>query len=172
MKIFRPYIYFLLFLVNCHNLLADQLVIQSPHPQAGTEISIIYFNDCAYFSTKDFAQALGLRTYNNPETGKIVLYFSGKSVKITAHSAFVMLDTRILQMSQPAILVNRDEIFVPLYSFLDLMKRYVIPKFQYHLDRSSSIYELVELPGATQAPSASTVTTFGTKPGIIYDIQF
>jgi len=171
-KIFRPYIYFLLFLVNCHNLLADQLVIQSPRPKTGTSISVLYFDNCAYFSVKDFAQALGLRTYNNPETGKIVLYFSGKSVKITAHSAFIMLDARILQMSQPAILVNRDEIFVPMYSFLDLMKRYVIPKLQYYLDKRSPIYELVELPGATPIPSAPTVTTFGTKPGIIYDIQF
>ncbi|HRS51098.1 MAG TPA: N-acetylmuramoyl-L-alanine amidase [Candidatus Marinimicrobia bacterium] len=167
-KIFRPYIFILLFLVTCHNLLADQLVIKSPRPKAGADIPILYFDNCAYFSVKDFAQALGLRTYNNPETGKTVLFFPNKTVKVTAHSAFIMLDTRILQMSQPAILVNRDDIFVPLYSFLNLLKQYVIPKLQYDLTKSPSAREL----GAIQTPSEPTVTTFGTKPGIISDIQF
>ncbi|MFA7710242.1 MAG: N-acetylmuramoyl-L-alanine amidase [Candidatus Neomarinimicrobiota bacterium] len=169
LKIFKFHIFILLLFLFQSVLLSQQLILQSPPPKPNTNIQTINISDCAFFSLNDFARALGLRTYNNPETGKIVIFFPGKTVKVTVHSTFVMFDNRMTQMSQRAILVNRDDIFVPLYSFMDLLKQSILPDLQYYLADGEYKYKLSE---SSAAPAISRETYSTTDRGFISDIQF
>lgn len=152
--------------------LPAQLIIKSPTAQSNVRIQVIDVGKCTYFSVKDFARALALRTYHNPETGKTVLFFPGMTVKITVYSSFVMFDARIMQMSQMAILVNRDDIFVPLISFLDLLKQFELTNLQYYIGDTGRTVDVVELPESI--PSIPIPSEASSKPirGVISDIQF
>lgn|GEM_PF-391314 len=172
LKISRSHVLTLLLLFLQSPLYSQRLILQSPSPKSDLNIQIINISDCAFFSLNDFANTLGLRTYNNPETGKIVLFFQNKTVKVTVHSPFVMFDTHMTQMSQRAILVNRDEIFVPLYSFLNLLKQSILPDLRYYLVDGENKYTLVESSGPPMSSGLSRAATGISTSGLISAIQF
>jgi len=151
---------------------AEQLVIKSPPPQSSTYIKVINIENCQYFSVKEFAKALGLRTYNSPETGKLVLFFSGKTVKISVRSSFLMIDARMVQMAQEAFSVEPDGIFVPVQSFLSLLQQNVLPGLQYSIlddKRQFAVREAAEVP---IEPPIRAETSMLISPVRVLDIQF
>ena len=64
------------------------------------EISIntLKGEDKVYISTKDLVAALSSRLYENLERKKLVLYVSGKRIKITAGNSFLIIDDIAYQM--------------------------------------------------------------------------
>ena len=54
--------------------------------------------DKIYVSTKDLVAALSSRLYENLERKKLVLYVSGKRIKITAGNSFLIIDDIAYQM--------------------------------------------------------------------------
>lgn len=172
LKTFKLYTLILLVLCLHRFLPAEQLIISSPAPQSGVYIKVIEVDNCTYFSVVDLARALGLRTYKNQETGKIVLFFSGKTVKVSIHSSFLMFDARMAQMTHEAILINRDDVFVPVHSFLSLTKQFVLPDLQYQVvddDRQFAVVESIESPSN---PPSAPETPAQTSLAEITDIQF
>jgi len=172
LKTFKLHTLILLVLWLNHSLPAEQLIISSPTMQPGVHIKVIEMDNCTYFSVIDLARVLGLRTYWSQETGKIVLFFSGKTVKVSVHSSFLMFDARMVQMTHGAILTNQDDILVPLHSFLGLLKQFILPDLQYHIadnDRQFAIVESIASPSGTPGVSG-TMAQIG--PAEITNIQF
>ena len=54
--------------------------------------------DKTYISTKDLVSVLSSRLYENLERKKIVLYVSGKRIKITAGNSFLIIDDMAYQI--------------------------------------------------------------------------
>ena len=54
-----------------------------------------------YVSTRDIVSALSSRLYENSERKKLVLYISGKKIKISAGTSFLIVDDVSYQMIDP-----------------------------------------------------------------------
>lgn len=171
----KLHIFILLFLFVCQSLLPEQLIIKTPRPQPGVKIKVITPEEGTYISVQDFARALGLRTYYRPETGKIVLFFAGSSVKISVNSSFIMFDSRMMQIHRPAILVYRD-IFIPARPFLNLLKQFVLPDLNYMIAAGEQQYTLLESTVPLTEPVSEIASSSGsitpTDRSAITDIQF
>jgi len=112
---------------------ADYLKIeQPPVKNPDRMIQILEIGNTKYLSVQDFSAAFDVRTFYRRESGKIVLYFPQNKIKITVNNNFIMFDAQVFQMSNPALLID-DKVYVPLNSFLELIKQKSIPAVQYSL---------------------------------------
>ncbi|MFP4546644.1 MAG: N-acetylmuramoyl-L-alanine amidase [Fidelibacterota bacterium] len=93
-------------------------------------IKTVYFGETAYYSANRLAEEYNIRIYNRKATGKFVFYFPKNKVKVTANSSFIMVDQNIIHMISPAIQAGQ-EIFVPVHSFNDVLKKYIYSDLTY-----------------------------------------
>ena len=90
---------------------------------AGTETEIKTLNESGllYMSAKDVSNSLTSKLYENLERKKLVLYISGKKIKISGYSSFIMIDDKPYQMPL-ATQVLRGDLYVPAEEFLGILK--------------------------------------------------
>ena len=95
---------------------------------SGTESEIRTLLDSKklYISAKDLSQSLSSKLYENAERKKLVLYITGKKVKISGNTSFVMIDDQPYQMSQ-ITRVEPHDLYVPAEDFLNILKSTVLP---------------------------------------------
>ena len=79
-----------------------------------------------YVSTRDIVSALSCRLYENSERKKLVLYISGKKIKISAGTSFLIVDDVSYQMIDPVQEYNGD-LYVPAEDFFDILRKVAIP---------------------------------------------
>ena len=82
--------------------------------------------DKIYISTKDLVAALSSRLYENLERKKLVLYVSGKRIKITAGNSFLIIDDVAYQMVDIVKEYNGD-FYLPAKNFFDILKKTIYP---------------------------------------------
>lgn len=138
-------IFLLIFIVAALNVVhADYLKIDQPSVRnSNREVQILRIGSTRYLSVHDFSAAFDIRVYYRRESGKIVLFFSQNKIKITVNNNFIMFDAQILQMSNPALLID-DEVYVPLNSFLELIRLKSIPALQYSIAVEAEPVRIVE----------------------------
>jgi len=143
---------------------AEQLTVISPVlKDSNHSIKVLSVNKTKYVSVEDFSRAFNVRTYYRKESGKIVLFFPKNRVKLTANSSFIMFDARLMQMPQPALLIDK-EIFVPVKAFMMLMKENTIPGLQYSIAAGSEKYSIKE---NRVNQSAVITTTIVKRDGMV-----
>tara|TARA_Y100001970_G_C14223427_1_gene854067 strand:- start:1223 stop:2716 length:1494 start_codon:yes stop_codon:yes gene_type:complete len=79
-----------------------------------------------YASTKDIVSAFSSRLYENSERKKLVLYFSGKRIKVTAGNSFIIIDDKPYQMVDIVQEYNGD-LYLPANDFFNILKKSVYP---------------------------------------------
>ena len=62
----------------------------------------------SFVSTRDFVSSLSSRLYENEERKKLVLYISGKRIKVSAGTSFLIIDDTPYQMMDPVQEYNGD----------------------------------------------------------------
>jgi len=104
--------------------------------QRSTRIGIFFENDgrqavlrgveqdgVLYAPLEDFAEALKVKIFTNPQNNKCVLRLGSQSVKVTAMNPFVITDKAAYQMALPTL--RFDGVFyVPLALFLEVVGTY------------------------------------------------
>ncbi len=173
LKTYKFYISILLTLLAGRILYSEQLIIESPASQSGVYVKVVPVDGCQFLSIGDLARSLQLRTYQSRETGKIVLFLAGKTVKVSAHSAFLMFDTHMTQMTHEALLLSGNDIFVPAHSFLGLMQKNILPDLRFRIVADERQFAVVAAPTIT---TDGTTSGAGSLPSVsqaeITDIQF
>ena len=81
--------------------------------------------DKIYISTKDLVAALSSRLYENLERKKLVLYVSGKRIKITAGNSFLIIDDVAYQMVDIVKEYNGD-FYLPAKNFFDILRIFTL----------------------------------------------
>jgi N-acetylmuramoyl-L-alanine amidase len=159
----KNYIKFLLlFIVAALKVVnADYLKIEQPSVRNPERlIQILEVGNTRYLSVQDFSAAFDVRTYYRRESGKIVLFFPQNKIKITANNNFIMFDAQVFQMSNPALLID-DKVYVPLNSFLELVKQKSIPSVQYSIAAENEPVKVV-----ANAVDHSDILWKVRKPGL------
>lgn len=118
------------------NLIITNPALKNPY----VEIKILKIGQIDYFSLQDMTDAFDVRVYYRKETGKILAFFPGRKVKLSIGCSFIAFDELMTQVPAPVVLVDQDA-FVPLTSFLELMKEYVIPDLRYSIKKGKSSFE-------------------------------
>ena len=108
------------------------------------EISIntLKGEDKTYISTKDLVAALSSRLYENLERKKLVLYVSGKRIKITAGNSFLIIDDIAYQMVDIVKEYNGD-FYLPAKDFFKILKKTVYPGLYYDNRRETLSIDIV-----------------------------
>lgn len=119
-------LYVFVFLVAAP-LRAAEITIQFPNePQRVATIRSFEHGPSVYISTKDLIQILSAGIFTNVERSKIVIYFGGHRIKVSAYSSFVVIDDKVYQMPTHA-LSDGEDIYLPMQPFLWLFNRHVAP---------------------------------------------
>ena len=84
----------------------------------------------SFVSTRDFVSSLSSRLYENAERKKLVLYISGKRIKVSAGTSFLIIDDDPYQMVDAVQEYNGD-LYVPAESFFDILRKVAIPGLRY-----------------------------------------
>ena len=92
----------------------------------------------SFVSTRDFVSSLSSRLYENAERKKLVLYISGKRIKVSAGTSFLIIDDVPYQMVDAAQEYNGD-LYVPTESFFDILRKAAIPGLRY--DKRKEVLE-------------------------------
>ena len=98
--------------------------------------------DKIYVSTKDLVTALSSRLYENSERKKLVLYVSGKRIKITAGNSFLIIDDIAYQMVDIVKEYN-DDFYLPAKDFFNILKKTVYPGLYFDMRREILSIDIV-----------------------------
>ena len=79
-----------------------------------------------YVSIRDLVSALSCRLYENLERKKIVLYISGKRIKISAGTSFLIIDDIPYQMID-IVQVYGGDFYLPADNFFEILRETTIP---------------------------------------------
>jgi N-acetylmuramoyl-L-alanine amidase len=82
---------------------------------------------------------LSSKLYENAERKKLVLYITGKKVKISGNTSFIMIDDQPYQMSQ-FTRVEPHDLYVPAEDFLNILKSTVLPGINF--DRKKEFLDI------------------------------
>ena len=95
---------------------------------AGTEseIKTLPKSKLIYISAKDLARSFTSKLYENTERKKLVLYISGRKIKISGNSSYIMIDDKPYQMPQ-ITRVESNDLYVPAEDFLGILKATILP---------------------------------------------
>jgi len=91
-----------------------------------SEIRTLSGHKKLYMSTKDLSKSLSSKLYENSERKKLVLFISGRKVKISGNSSFVMIDDVAFQMPQ-IVKIQGSDLYVPAEEFLQILKNAILP---------------------------------------------
>ncbi|MCF7886425.1 MAG: N-acetylmuramoyl-L-alanine amidase [Candidatus Marinimicrobia bacterium] len=133
-------------------------IINPESSQLITKLEEVYFDNVAYFSIDDFAQLNKIRVYENQPLGKKVLYFSHKNLKITGGSPYLSFGKINKKMTHSAIIID-NQIYVPVHSFLTILKNEVYSQLRYSIEKEKYRKEVVLKKGTAEEQVASRETT-------------
>ncbi len=87
-------------------------------------------NGIHYVPANTFARIFKVKTYENPQVQKMILYLPGKRLKLSAHTSFVMVNDQIYHLSQ-RLLVRDDTLLVPVRAFVDAVQPHLGVPMEY-----------------------------------------
>jgi len=112
-------------------VLASGVRLHADDVSAASEVSDFQIiNGFPYLPATEFAKIFKVKTYENPQMQKMILYLPGKRLKLSAHSSYVMVNDQIYHMPQP-LLERNDTLFVPVQSFVDVVQPHLGVPMEY-----------------------------------------
>ena len=95
-----------------------------------------------YVSAKDLVSVLSARLYENQERKKLVLYISGKRIKISAGTSYLVIDDDSYQMIDVVEEYNND-FYLPAEQFFNILKKTTLPGLVYDNRRETLNIDIV-----------------------------
>ena len=89
------------------------------------ELQTLEASKTLYVSTKDIAKCLSSKLYENSERKKLVIYTSGRKIKISGGTSYIIIDDKSYQMFRETK-VEYGDIFVPAEEFFTLIKKIIL----------------------------------------------
>jgi N-acetylmuramoyl-L-alanine amidase len=130
-------------ILSSAGLKADSVTVYFPNePEKKHLVESIFLGRATYISAKDLGEALTSRIYENVDRGKMVIYFGGHRIKISANCGFVLVDDKAYQMPTHPIQVDED-IYLPMRMFLDIFNRHAAPGVAYDELRNVIVVEIL-----------------------------
>ena len=95
-----------------------------------------------YVSARDLVSILSARLYENQERKKLVLYISGKRIKISAGTSYLVIDDDSYQMIDVVEEYNND-FYLPAEQFFNILKKTTLPGLVYDDRRETLNIDIV-----------------------------
>tara|TARA_B100000965_G_C19563244_1_gene745565 strand:- start:110 stop:1582 length:1473 start_codon:yes stop_codon:yes gene_type:complete len=95
-----------------------------------------------YVSARDLVSILAARLYENQERKKLVLYISGKRIKISAGTSYLVIDDDSYQMIDVVEEYNND-FYLPAEQFFNILKKTTLPGLVYDDRRETLNIDIV-----------------------------
>ena len=111
-------------------------------PDKRESIKTFDTGNTTYISGADFVRVLNAGLFSNIARGKIVIYFGGHRIKVSAHSSFVVIDDHVYQMPSYA-LSDGSDIYLPMRPFIAILHRHAAPGISYDTGLNSVVVELI-----------------------------
>ncbi len=115
-----------IFIIFFINFLYGEIHVFNRSAGTETEIRTLPNVKSLYISSKDLAKSFTSKIYENKDRGKLVLYISGKKIKISGNSSYVLIDDTAYQMQQNAI-SKLNDIYIPAENFFQILKVTILP---------------------------------------------
>tara|TARA_B100000214_G_scaffold56237_1_gene36081 strand:+ start:3650 stop:5059 length:1410 start_codon:yes stop_codon:yes gene_type:complete len=134
---------------------------------AGTETEIRTLPNVKslYISSKDLAKSFTSKIYENKDRGKLVLYISGKKIKISGNSSYVLIDDTAYQMQQNAI-SRLNDIYIPAENFFQILKVTILPGLNFDSKKELLEVDVVRFnitDISIEVKANGTIIRLGTK---------
>jgi N-acetylmuramoyl-L-alanine amidase len=129
------------------------------------ELQTLEFSKTLYVSTKDIAKCLSSRLYENSERKKLVIYTSGKKIKISGGTSYIIIDDKSYQMFRETK-IEYGDIFVPAEEFFTLIKKLILPGLTFDLKKEFLEIDVVrfDITGINiESKSNGTIIRLATK---------
>ena len=96
--------------------------------KSGTEYELRTLIDSKnlYVSVKDISKSLDSKLYENVDRKKLVIYTSGRKIKISGGTSYIIIDDKSYQMVMETK-IEFGDIYVPADNFFNLLKKTVLP---------------------------------------------
>ena len=122
---------------------ASYLSVHYPNdPDRQESIKTFDTGNTTYISTTDFVRVLNAGIFRNVARGKVVIYFGGHRIKVSAHSSFVVIDDQVYQMPNYP-LSDGSDIYLPMRAFIGILHRHAAPGVSYDSGINSVVVELI-----------------------------
>ena len=122
---------------------ASYLSVHYPNdPDRQESIKTFDTGNTTYISTTDFVRVLNAGIFSNVARGKVVIYFGGHRIKVSAHSSFVVIDNQVYQMPTYS-LSDGSDIYLPMRAFIGILHRHAAPGISYDSGINSVVVELI-----------------------------
>jgi len=118
-----------------------------------------------YVSIKDIAKSLDSKLYENNERKKLVIYASGRKVKISGGTSYVIIDDKSYQMYRETK-IEYGDIYVPAEDFFNLLKKSILPGLTFDLKKRFLEIDVVrfDITGINiESKSNGTIIRLATK---------
>lgn len=129
------------------------------------ELQTLETSKTLYVSTKDIAKCLSSRLYENSERKKLVIYTSGKKIKISGGTSYIIIDDKSYQMFRETK-IEYGDIFVPAEEFFTLIKKLILPGLTFNLKKEFLEIDVVrfDITGINiESKSNGTIIRLATK---------
>ncbi len=130
-------------ILSSAGLKADSVTVYFPNePEKKIFVESITLGRTTYISAKDLAKALTAKKYENIDRGKMVIYFGGHRIKISANCGFILIDDKAYQMPAHPVQDEAD-IYLPMRMFLEVFNRHAAPGVTYDELRNVIVVEIL-----------------------------
>jgi hypothetical protein len=129
------------------------------------ELQTLEFSKTLYVSTKDIAKCLSSKLYENSERKKLVIYTSGKKIKISGGTSYIIIDDKSYQMFRETK-IEYGDIFVPAEEFFTLIQKLILPGLTFDLKKEFLEIDVVrfDITGINiESKSNGTIIRLATK---------
>ena len=139
----RERLIFAFYMILMGVLHASYITVHYPNDPARQEtIKTFETGNTTYISSADMVRSLNAGIFTNNARGKVVIYFGGHRIKISAYSSFVVIDDQVYQMPFHSLSDGID-IYVPMRAFIGVLNRHAAPGIRYDADLNNIIVELI-----------------------------
>tara|TARA_B100001250_G_scaffold116873_1_gene99125 strand:+ start:483 stop:1949 length:1467 start_codon:yes stop_codon:yes gene_type:complete len=130
-----------------------------------SELTALENSKILYVSTKDIAKALDSKLYENAERKKLVIYTSGRKIKISGGTSYIIIDDKPYQIPRETK-VEYGDIYVPADDFFSLLKKIILPGLNFDLKKEFLEIDIVrfDITGINiESKSNGTIIRLATK---------
>ena len=129
------------------------------------ELRTLKHTKILYVSIKDVAKSLDSKLYENTERKKLVIYASGRKVKVSGGTSYVIIDDKSYQMFRETK-IEFGDIYVPAEDFFNLIKKSILPGLTFDLNKRFLEIDVVRFDIADiniESKSNGTIIRLSTK---------
>jgi N-acetylmuramoyl-L-alanine amidase len=129
------------------------------------ELQTLKDSKTLYVSTKDIAKCLSSKLYENSERKKLVIYTSGRKIKISGSTSFIIIDDKSYQMFRETK-IEYGDIYVPAEEFFNLLKIIILPGLTFDIKKEYLEIDVVrfDITGIKiESKSNGTIIRLATK---------